>query len=91
MGFAVAFGTDPKLDHPIFAGFLNGWFADFSQGLSTEGDQAVTQEIFNETYIYNQRRFFVFFAFVVFATNITTSSIGERSQFPAMLVWIIIQ
>lgn len=63
MGYAVAFGTDPKLNIPGFVGFTHGWFGDFSGGFSMEGEDAVSQTVYNDALMFNQRRFYVFFAF----------------------------
>lgn len=79
VGFAIAFGTDPEAPYPSFFGFRHGWFGDFAGGLSVDGEDAVSQSALDDTLLFNQRRFFVFFAFQVLSANIATSSISERA------------
>lgn len=87
-GFAAAFGTDPEAAYPAFFGFRHGWFGDLEGGLSTDGENPVPQTAFDDTLLFNQRRFFVFFAFQVLSANIATSSISERTQLPALLGFV---
>lgn len=91
IGYAVAFGTDAQASDPLFAGFSHGWFGNLDGGLSTEGDGKVAQSVLDETILFNQRRFFVFFAFQVLSSNIATSSIAERAQLPALLGFVFFQ
>lgn len=91
VGFAIAFGTDPEVPYPAFYGFRHGWFGDFSGGLSLEGEFAVSQAVLDDTLLFNQRRFFVFFAFQILSVNIATSSVAERTQLPALLGFVLFQ
>ena len=40
---------------------------------------------------FNQRRFFVFFAFIILASNIATSSIAERCNMMPMVYFVFLQ
>lgn len=95
-GYAVAFGTHPDAVDVQFAGLTHGWFGDFSGGLDpqatkTDGEPAATPDTYDNAIIFNQRRFFVFFAFLVLASNITTGSIAERVNLSAIVYFVLLQ
>ena len=95
-GYAIAFGTDPAALDVQFAGFTHGWFGDFSggldpQALTADGNPAAIPSTYDYAVMFNQRRFFVFFAFLVLASNIATASIADRVKLPALIYFVIIQ
>ena len=50
-----------------------------------------SEEVVNISIAFNQRRFFVFFAFVILASNIATSSIAERCNMMPMVYFVFLQ
>ena len=71
----------------------NGFFGDLSGGLSNETstERSTEQGLYDRTLIFNQRRFFVFFAYGVLSSNIVSSSISERALLSSMIYFIAIQ
>ena len=59
-GFSIAFGVKPDATLLQVAGLSNGWFGDFSGGYKYEDTD---KSFYERNVIYNQRRFFVYFAF----------------------------
>lgn len=51
----------------------------------------VTQETLDATFMFNQRRFFVFLCFIVLASNIATSTIAERCNFMPLIYFVFLQ
>ena len=94
-GYAIAFGTNPEAVDVQFAGFTHGWFGDFSGGLSTEaltdeGNPIATPSTYDFSVMFNQRRFFVFFSYLVLGSNIATSSIADRVKLPSLIYFVMI-
>jgi ammonia channel protein AmtB len=50
----------------------------------------VPQEVADLGMAFNQRRFFVFFCFMVIASNIATSSISERCNMMPMVYFVVL-
>ena len=93
-GFAIAFGTNSKAESIQFAGLNHGFFGDLSGGLRNATDSSLRpteQGLYDQTLIFNQRRFFVFFAYSILSSNIVSSSISERVYLPSMIYFIAMQ
>jgi ammonia channel protein AmtB len=107
-GFAIAFGTNNRATDIQFAGFMHGYFGDFSGGLQinpntttafdiTSATSDVTRNEFVPTEVYElqvafqQRKFFVFFCFMILASNIATSSFSERSHLLPIAGFVVLQ
>ena len=91
VGFSIAFGTSSSAESIQFAGLKHGFFGDLSGGLSNDTDSSkwpADQTTYDETLIFNQRRFFVFFAYSILASNIVSSSISERVLLSALMYFI---
>ena len=89
----MACGTHKNIS-THFVGATHGWFGDFSGGLDPDeldvnGAFLSTTPLYTETIIFNQRRFFVFFSFVILASSITTGVIGERVTLKSTYMWVI--
>lgn len=41
--------------------------------------------------MFNQRRFFVFFSFLVLGSNLATASIADRVKLPSLIYFVILQ
>ena len=54
-------------------------------------DLYISQQVLDISYAFNQRRFFVFFCFIVLASNIATSSISERCNMMPMVWFVVVQ
>jgi ammonium transporter, Amt family len=86
-GFSVAFGVRPEAELLQVAGLRNGWFGDFKSGYDYE---STDKDYIDRVPIYNQRRFFVYFAFQILASNIATSSIAERVKLKSLIGFIVV-
>lgn len=65
-GYAIAFGVHPDHQLLAIAGFTNGWFGDLSGGVDQDSQATIEGSditIADQTLIFNQRRFLVFFSF----------------------------
>jgi ammonia channel protein AmtB len=51
----------------------------------------VAEETYDQTVIFNQRRFFVYLAFMILASNIATSSVAERVKLRAIIAFVFLQ
>jgi ammonia channel protein AmtB len=69
------------------AGFRNGWFGDFKGGYKYEEQE---KQFMDKVVIFNQRRFFVYFAFQILASNIATSSIAERVKLRSIVGFVVL-
>ena len=51
----------------------------------------MSQETYDKTVVFSQRRFFVYFAFMILASNIATSTIAERTKLWSLIGFVVIQ
>jgi len=51
----------------------------------------VSEETYDQTVIFNQRRFFVYLSFMILASNIATSSVAERVKLKAIIAFVFLQ
>jgi len=93
-GYAIAFGVNPDTTILALAGFTNGWFGDLSGGVDKSDIRIIPGSditVADQTLIFNQRRFVVFFAFQIISSNIATGSIAERTKMSAIIGFVFIQ
>jgi len=95
VGYAIAFGTSPGAVDVQFAGLTHGWFGDFSGGLDhtalkEDGTPETSPETADQAIIFNQRRFFVFFSFLILASNIAVGPLSDRLKLPAIVGFVVL-
>ena len=93
-GYAIAFGVNPDTTLLAIAGFTNGWFGDLSGGIDKTDTRIIEGSditVADQTLIFNQRRFIIFFAFQIISSNIATGSIAERTKLSAIVGFVFVQ
>ena len=58
--------------------------------LNEEGNPIVTPETYDFAVMFNQRRFFVFFTFLVLSSSIATSAVADRIKLLPTIGFVVL-